>query len=91
MRLEVIQGMRNCTLINDTYNSDVASLDIALDFMNRRPEQQKSKTLILSDILQTGLDVNELYGKVAEMIERRGIDHLIGVARKFLRLTRFSN
>lgn len=79
MRLEVIQGMRNCTLINDTYNSDVASLDIALDFMNRRPEQQKSKTLILSDILQTGLDVNELYGKVAEMIERRGIDHLIGV------------
>lgn len=80
MRLEVIQGVRDCTLINDTYNSDVASLDIALDFMNRRPEQaQKGKTLILSDILQTGLATAELYAKVAEMVNHRGIGRLIGV------------
>ncbi len=80
MRLEVMQGVRGCTLINDTYNSDVTSLDIALDFMNRRPEQgNKPKTLILSDILQTGLPTNELYTQVADMIERRGIDRLIGV------------
>ena len=80
MRLEVIQGVRGCTLINDTYNSDVASLDIALDFMNRRPEQEgKPKTLILSDILQTGLQPDELYSQVADMIARRGIDRLIGV------------
>lgn len=80
MRLEVIQGVRNCTLINDTYNSDITSLDIALDFMNRRPEQAgKPKTLILSDILQTGLAPEELYAQVAEMVARRGIDHLIGV------------
>lgn len=80
MRLEVIQGVRGCTLINDTYNSDVTSLDIALDFMNRRPEQgNKPKTLILSDILQTGLPTTELYTQVADMIARRGIDRLIGV------------
>lgn len=80
MRLEVIQGVRGCTLINDTYNSDVASLDIALDFMNRRPElDNKPKTLILSDILQTGLDASELYKQVAEMVSHRGIDRLIGV------------
>lgn len=80
MRLEVMQGVRGCTLINDTYNSDVTSLDIALDFMNRRPEQgNKPKTLILSDILQTGLPTTELYTQVADMIERRGIDRLIGV------------
>ena len=80
MRLEVMQGVRGCTLINDTYNSDVTSLDIALDFMNRRPEQgNKPKTLILSDILQTGLSTTELYTQVADMIERRGIDRLIGV------------
>lgn len=80
MRLEVIQGVRNCTLINDSYNSDVASLDIALDFMNRRPEQKdKGKTLILSDILQTGLSANELYTQVADMVNHRGIDRLIGV------------
>lgn len=80
MRLEVIQGVRGCTLINDTYNSDVASLDIALDFMNRRPELgDKPKTLILSDILQTGLSTQELYRKVADMVSHRGIDRLIGV------------
>lgn len=83
MRLEVMQGVRNCTLINDAYNSDVASLDIALDFANRRPEQtDKHKTLILSDILQTGLTREELYGKVAEMINHRGIDRLIGIGEE---------
>lgn len=80
MRLEVMQGVRNLTLINDTYNSDVTSLDIALDFMNRRPGQgEKEKTLILSDILQTGLSASELYGKVAEMAVSRGIGRIIGV------------
>ena len=39
MRLEVKQGRHSCTLINDTYNSDLSSLDIALDFMNRRPDR----------------------------------------------------
>lgn len=80
MRLEVIQGVRGCTLINDAYNSDVASLDIALDFMNRRPDLQgKKKMLILSDLLQTGVPADELYAKVAEMVNHRGVDHLIGV------------
>ena len=80
MRLEVIQGVRNCTLINDTYNSDAASLDIALDFMARRPEiQNKQKVLILSDMFQTGLPAPELYAKVAELLNRRAIDHFIGV------------
>lgn len=80
MRMEVIQGQRGCTVVNDSYNSDVASLDIALDFINRRPEQtEKSRTLILSDILQTGLPPVELYAQVAEMATKRGIDQLIGV------------
>ncbi|MCR5680571.1 MAG: bifunctional UDP-N-acetylmuramoyl-tripeptide:D-alanyl-D-alanine ligase/alanine racemase, partial [Prevotella sp.] len=51
MRLEVKEGQRGLTLINDSYNSDLQSLDIALDFMNRRPDQQgRRRTLILSDI-----------------------------------------
>lgn len=80
MRLEVMQGVRGLTLINDAYNSDIVSLDIALDFMNRRPEQHtENKVLILSDILQTGLPCTELYAKVAEMIQGRGITRLIGV------------
>ena len=55
MRLEVKEGKQGCILINDSYNSDLASLDIALDFLVRRSEAKGMKrTLILSDILETG-------------------------------------
>ncbi len=36
MRMEVKEGQRGCLLINDSYNNDVESLDIALDFAARR-------------------------------------------------------
>ena len=80
MRLEVKQGVRGCILINDSYNSDVNSLDIALDFMQRRPDRVgMRKTLILSDISQSGMPREQLYTQVAEMVNRRGVDRLIGV------------
>ena len=80
MRLEVKQGVRGCILINDSYNSDVNSLDIALDFMQRRPDRVgMRKTLILSDISQSGMPREQLYAQVAEMVNRRGVDLLIGV------------
>ena len=77
MRLEVKEGQRNLTIINDSYNSDVNSLSIALDFMSRR--EQCARILILSDILQTGEDKQLLYSKVAEMAVAQHIDLLIAV------------
>ena len=78
--LEVKEGRRGCTLINDSYNSDVNSLDIALDFMNRRPDTQgRRRTLILSDIQQMGMDKSELYREVSDLCKKRGIDRLIGI------------
>ena len=80
MRLEVKEGQRGLTLINDSYNSDINSLDIALDFMNRRPElKEKAKTLILSDIYQSGESPAELYGEVSDLLVKRGIDRFIGI------------
>ena len=80
MRLEVKQGEHGLTLINDSYNSDLASLDIALDFMARRPELAgRRRTLVLSDILQTGLSPQQLYTQVAQMVAHRGVDFLVGV------------
>lgn len=82
MRLEVKQGQRGCTLINDSYNNDVKSLDIALDFMVRRPEHQgKSRTLILSDIFQTGLSERELGEELLSLIRSRGVNKFIGIGR----------
>lgn len=80
MRLEVKQGNNGCTLINDAYNSDIHSLDIALDFMSRRPDHQgRKRTLILSDILQSGEQPEVLYAKVADLILKRGVERLVGI------------
>lgn len=86
MRLEVKEGQHGCTLINDSYNSDINSLDIALDFMNRRPDQQKrARTLILSDILQSGQTEKQLYCDVAELVQKRGIKKFIGIGSALMR------
>ncbi len=86
MRLEVIQGIRGLTIINDSYNSDLHSLDIALDFMSRRIDPAgRCHTLILSDILQSGLPAEQLYARVAEMASRRGVQKLIGIGQQISR------
>lgn len=86
MRLEVKQGRHSCTLINDTYNSDLSSLDIALDFMNRRPDRKgRSRVLILSDILQSGTPSSELYRHVARLVEKRGVEVFVGIGGELVR------
>ena len=80
MRLEVKEGQHGLTLINDSYNSDLQSLDIALDFMQRRPDQQgRRRTLILSDIYQSGEKSEDLYARVSDLAVKRGIDRFIGI------------
>lgn len=82
MRLEVKDGQRGCTLINDSYNSDLASLDIALDFMQRRPDHKgRKRTLILSDIYQSGVNDTELYKEVSELVVSRGVEKFIGIGK----------
>jgi len=78
MRLEKIAGINNCTVINDAYNSDLASLGIALDFQSTRSKQLK-KVVVLSDILQTGENPAILYRKVADLIQSHGISRFIGI------------
>ncbi len=80
MRLEVKEGQRGCLLINDSYNSDINSLDIALDFMQRRESAGSlTKTLILSDIFQTGTTSDKLYAQVSDLAVKRGINKFIGI------------
>jgi alanine racemase len=77
MRLEVKEGQHGCTLINDSYNSDINSLDIALDFMSRR--EGTRRTLILSDIFQSGQSDADLYAEVNALCMKRGVNKLIGI------------
>ena len=80
MRLELNEGINNCTIINDAYNSDFNSLGIALDFLNQQ-NQHKQKTVILSDILQSGLNEVELYSNVANILKEKNIHQLIGIGK----------
>ncbi len=80
MRLNVKKGIHNNIVINDTYNSDINSLAIALDFMSRRSLDNKLKpVLILSDILQSGTEPRLFYKKVADLMEQKQVRQLIGI------------
>ena len=80
MRLEMKAGINNCTLINDSYSNDIDSLSIALDFLNQQ-KQHRKKTVILSDILQSGRSENHLYSEVSELLNQKKIDRLIGIGK----------
>jgi len=78
MRLEMKTGINDCSIIDDSYNSDVRSLEIALNFLQQQ-NQHKIKTLILSDIFQSGLQQDVLYRQVTDMVINKHIDKFIGV------------
>ncbi len=80
MRLELKQGINNCSVINDSYNSDLQSISIALDFLQQQHQHPK-RTLILSDILQTGRADGELYAEVAQLIKEKRVNRFIGIGK----------
>ena len=78
MRLELKQGINNCSVINDSYSADINSLTIALDFLVQQ-QQHPTRTLILSDILESGKAGVELYGAVASILQQKNIQRFIGI------------
>ena len=97
MRLKVKNGINNSTVIDDSYSSDYQSLKIALDFLENQ-KQHKKKTLILSDIFQSGLSKEELYNKVSELVITNKINRMIVIGEtisqfksKFLNCTAFTS
>lgn len=85
MRLELKQGINGCSLINDYYNSDIHSLEIALQFLHRQSVSgRKSKTLIISDIRQSGMDSAQLAGEVVRLTRLYGIDRLTVIGEQLV-------
>ncbi|WP_276498780.1 bifunctional UDP-N-acetylmuramoyl-tripeptide:D-alanyl-D-alanine ligase/alanine racemase [Pontibacter litorisediminis] len=78
MRLEMKEAINGCYLIDDTYNNDLAGLAIALDLQASQP-QRGQHTLILSDVLESGLPEKQLYQKVAALVQAHNVQRLIGV------------
>ena len=97
MRLKVKNGINNTTLIDDSYSSDFQSLKMALDFLESQ-KQYKNKTIIFSDIFQSGLSNEELYTKVSQLIASNKINRVIGIGEtisafkhKFVNCVTFNN
>jgi alanine racemase len=97
MRLDLRDGINNCTLINDSYNSDLTSLTIALDFLHQQ-KQNPQKMLILSDVQQSGKGESELYAEIAHIVSNQNINMFFGVGsaltkhkNKFSRNSKFFN
>jgi alanine racemase len=84
MRLELKQGINNCSVINDSYSADITSLSIALDFLQQQ-QQHPKRTVIISDILQSGKTNKALYQEVADILQQKNINRLIGVGTEIVK------
>lgn len=78
MRLEMKTGINNCTIINDSYSADLSSFTIALDFLSQQAQHAR-RTVILTDIPESGRNENELYAEVANAMQQRKVNRLIGI------------
>ncbi len=81
MRLELKEGIGNCSIVDDSYSNDIASLAIALDFLNQQNQHPK-RWAIISDMLQSGIPSKELYEAVAVLLANKKLDRLIGIGQE---------
>ena len=84
MRLELKEGINNCYVIDDTYNNDLQGLTMALNFLSQQ-EQRSHRTVILSDVLQSGQAPAELYAIIAQLLREKKIDRLVGIGSEISR------
>lgn len=78
MRLELKNGINQCSIIDDSYSADISSLAIALDFLNQQNQHAK-KTVILSELFETGKEDIVLYTEIADLLAQKKVNRLIGI------------
>ncbi|MBN8837375.1 MAG: bifunctional UDP-N-acetylmuramoyl-tripeptide:D-alanyl-D-alanine ligase/alanine racemase [Sphingobacteriia bacterium] len=81
MRMQLKKGINNCFILNDSYSNDLASLHIALDYLQQQAGKNNT-IVIVSDILQSGIAASKLYKQVAEELMQRNINHFIGIGEQ---------
>jgi alanine racemase len=79
MRLELIEGLYDMTLINDTYNADIESLTIALQYLFSQSSIAK-KSIILSEIEDTSPQTME---RIAETLHGKQFSHLVFIGSSY--------
>ncbi len=80
MRMQLKKGINNCHVLNDSYSNDLSSLSLALDYLQQQAGNNPT-TVILSDILHSGLQQDVLYHTVSSELEQRNVQRLIGIGK----------
>jgi len=88
MRLELKEGINHCQIIDDTYNNDLAGLEISLQFLAHQ-HQRARKSLILSDIKESGLDEKSSSEQIASLIQKHALFRFIGIGPAMTRYQGF--
>ncbi|SFQ32317.1 bifunctional UDP-N-acetylmuramoyl-tripeptide:D-alanyl-D-alanine ligase/alanine racemase [Hymenobacter arizonensis] len=88
MRLEMKLGRHDAYLLDDTYNNDLAGLALALNALGRQSRPGR-RTLILSDVLESGLRGEELYARVARLLQPANVTRLVGIGPEINRRQSF--
>ncbi len=90
MRLELKPGINNCSIIDDSYSADIPSLAIALDFLNQQ-NQHTNKTVILSDLFETGKLPDVLYREIAALLKLKNVTRIVGIGESIAANSSFFN
>lgn len=83
MRLESVQGVRNNLIINDSFNLDIDSLQIAYQFI--KEYKKPRKVLILSDIVDFKEKPEILYPYVAKLTNEQNFDEIFLVGEEIIK------
>lgn len=76
MRLQMMQAMNNCAIINDSYSFDITSFSVAIDFLLQQ-HQFANKTVIVSDLPENTPETE--YTQVAQILNAGGINKVITI------------
>ncbi len=85
MRLQLVKGINNCYVLNDAYSNDLSSLAVALDHLVQQAGHHR-KTVILSDVPQSGIPDDELYAQIVAEAGMRQVTRLIGIGTAIKRI-----
>lgn len=80
-RLVIKKGKQGCYLVDDTYNNDISGLAASLDYMDQQPLTM-AKTVILSDIRQSGQLPEDLYQEVNTLLMKKGVGRIVGIGQE---------
>lgn len=84
MRLMLKKGKNNSSIIDDSYSNDLASLQIALDFLYQQ-NQYKSKKLIISDFEGEKWS-DKFENKLLNLIGNNRLDELFLIGSRYLKI-----